>query len=44
LLELLAQQPIDVPLYWHHWRTGGELLAELTRHLARSTALISTVK
>ena len=26
---------LDVPLYWHHWRNGGELLAQLTSHLAR---------
>jgi LysR family transcriptional regulator (chromosome initiation inhibitor) len=34
LVELIANRSIDVPLYWHHWRNGGELLAELTRHLA----------
>ncbi|MGB4073542.1 LysR family transcriptional regulator ArgP [Pseudomonas sp.] len=38
LVELIADQPIDVPLYWHHWRNGGELLGELTRHLQRHTA------
>ena len=26
---------IDVPLYWHHWRNGGQLLAELTDNLVR---------
>jgi len=35
LLELLPGRPIDVPLYWHHWRNGGELLDQLTRHLQR---------
>lgn len=35
LQELLAQRPIDVLLYWHHWRSGGNLLANLTRHLQR---------
>ena len=35
LLELFPGPPIDVPLYWHHWRNGGELLDELTRHLVR---------
>jgi LysR family transcriptional regulator (chromosome initiation inhibitor) len=35
LVELLPQRPLDVPLYWHHWRNGGELLASLTRHLER---------
>ncbi|WP_339511243.1 LysR family transcriptional regulator ArgP [Pseudomonas sp. RL_15y_Pfl2_60] len=33
LMELQPQQPIDVPLYWHHWRNGGELLTQLTDHL-----------
>ena len=36
LVELIAEQPIDVPLYWHHWRNGGELLNQLTRHLAQA--------
>lgn len=36
LVELIPQRPIDVPLYWHHWRHGGELLASLTDHLARA--------
>ncbi|MDH1262167.1 LysR family transcriptional regulator ArgP [Pseudomonas sp. GD03944] len=38
LVELIPQQVIDVPLYWHHWRNGGELLASLTGHLARASA------
>ena len=33
LVELLPGQVIDVPLYWHYWRNGGELLASLTEHL-----------
>lgn len=33
LQELLPQRPLDVPLYWHHWRQGGELLATLTQRL-----------
>ncbi|AMB78630.1 MAG: LysR family transcriptional regulator ArgP [Pseudomonadales bacterium] len=36
LVELLADKPIDVPLYWHHWRNGGQLLGQLTEHLTRS--------
>ncbi|TBU97966.1 LysR family transcriptional regulator ArgP [Stutzerimonas kirkiae] len=36
LVELQAGLRIDVPLYWHHWRNGGELLGQLTRHLART--------
>ncbi|UTW09949.1 LysR family transcriptional regulator ArgP [Pseudomonas benzenivorans] len=37
LVEVLPERPLDVPLYWHHWRSGGELLASLTRHLQRAT-------
>lgn len=36
LLELRPEQPIDVPLYWHHWRNGGELLNQLTGHLLKA--------
>ncbi|MBB3063647.1 LysR family transcriptional regulator ArgP [Microbulbifer rhizosphaerae] len=36
LVELLPERPVDVPLYWHHWRNGGELLGELTRQLVRA--------
>ncbi|MFG0380139.1 LysR family transcriptional regulator ArgP [Pseudomonas sp. zbq_18] len=35
LVELLPERPLDVPLYWHHWRNGGELLSSLTRHLEK---------
>lgn len=38
LVELIFDQPIDVPLYWHHWRTGGELLSRLTGHLSAAAA------
>ena len=38
LLELLPDKPIDVPLYWHHWRNGGQLLGLLTEQLVRSSA------
>jgi LysR family transcriptional regulator (chromosome initiation inhibitor) len=37
LVDVLSGPPIDVPLYWHHWRNGGQLLDELTRHLVRCT-------
>ena len=37
LVEICTDTPIDVPLYWHHWRNGGQLLAQLTEHL-RHTA------
>lgn len=35
LVELTPAPWIDVPLYWHHWRHGGQLLTDLTDHLAR---------
>ena len=35
LVELVPGRAIDVPLYWHHWRNGGQLLAQLTEHLQR---------
>lgn len=35
LVELMPGKALDVPLYWHCWRNGGELLASLTRHLER---------
>ncbi|MNO65652.1 Chromosome initiation inhibitor [compost metagenome] len=38
LVELLPGRVIDVPLYWHHWRNGGELLAALTEHLLKNAA------
>ena len=38
LCELLPERPLDVPLYWHHWRSGGELLSALTQHLQRHAA------
>jgi LysR family transcriptional regulator (chromosome initiation inhibitor) len=36
LQELIPDRPIDVPLYWHHWRHGGELLGLLTDYLAQT--------
>lgn len=33
LVELLPGRPLDVALYWHHWRNGSRLLGELSRHL-----------
>ncbi|WXL24963.1 LysR family transcriptional regulator ArgP [Ectopseudomonas mendocina] len=38
LIDLDGGQPIDVPLYWHYWRNGGDLLDQLTRHLVRGAA------
>jgi LysR family transcriptional regulator (chromosome initiation inhibitor) len=37
LLELLPGRCLDVPLYWHHWRNGGELLGALAKHLQRTS-------
>lgn len=33
LVELSQAAALDVALYWHHWRNGGELLGALTAHL-----------
>ncbi|TLX63423.1 ArgP/LysG family DNA-binding transcriptional regulator [Stutzerimonas nosocomialis] len=33
LVDVLPGRYIDVPLYWHYWRNGGQLMAELTRQL-----------
>jgi LysR family transcriptional regulator (chromosome initiation inhibitor) len=38
LVELLADKPIDVPLYWHHWRNGGQLLGLLTERLIKAAS------
>lgn len=38
LVEIVPGRPLDVPLYWHHWRNGGELLSALTEHLHRGAA------
>ncbi len=36
LQEVLPGRVIEVPLYWHYWRNGGDLLAHLTRHLQQA--------
>ncbi|MCC6074615.1 LysR family transcriptional regulator ArgP [Pseudomonas sp. GCM10022188] len=36
LLDVLPGRCIDVPLYWHSWRLGGERLNSLTRHVERT--------
>lgn len=33
LVDLDPDSFIDVPLYWHHWRHGGQVLEALTDHL-----------
>ncbi len=35
LEELVPEQRVRVPLYWHYWRSGGRLLERLTAGLAR---------
>ncbi|WP_425054195.1 LysR family transcriptional regulator ArgP [Pseudomonas abyssi] len=35
LRQLLPGQALQVPLYWHYWRSGGQLLAGLTDELVR---------
>jgi LysR family transcriptional regulator (chromosome initiation inhibitor) len=30
LVELMPDNPLDVPLYWHYWRSGGQLLEQMT--------------
>ncbi|MFQ6574487.1 LysR family transcriptional regulator ArgP [Pseudomonas sp. UM16] len=37
LVEISPDKPIDVPLYWHHWRNGGQLLGQLTEHLRQTS-------
>ena len=36
LVELLPDNPLDVPLYWHYWRSGGHLLEQMTACLAQA--------
>lgn len=33
LVELVPGHSIDVPLYWHYWRHGGQLLERVTSRL-----------
>lgn len=40
LVDLVPERFIDVPLYWHHWRNGGELLAGLTEHLRQAATAV----
>lgn len=35
LVDLVSGYYLDVPLYWHYWRLGGESLDALARHLER---------
>lgn len=37
LVDLLPGHSIEVPLYWHHWRNGGQFLNRLTEHLAQQS-------
>ncbi|WP_225771949.1 LysR family transcriptional regulator ArgP [Pseudomonas sp. Marseille-Q5115] len=48
LHQLLPGHVSDVPLYWHHWRSGGKLLsdlgAELVKQAARALVPLSNVR
>ncbi|MFY0990446.1 LysR family transcriptional regulator ArgP [Halomonas sp. C05BenzN] len=33
LVDIAPGRHVEVPLYWHHWRHGGQTLEALTRHL-----------
>ncbi|MFZ5935597.1 transcriptional regulator ArgP [Pseudomonas putida] len=35
LVDINPDGCVDVAMYWHHWRQGGKLLADLTAHLVR---------
>lgn len=35
LQDVAPGHVVDVPLYWHYWRQGGETLTLLANHLAR---------
>ena len=37
LRDLLPGESLEVALYWHHWRHGGELLDALTAHLREAS-------
>ena len=38
LVQIPEARPIDVPLYWHHWKLASEKLARLTAALRRAAA------
>ncbi|QEM81581.1 LysR family transcriptional regulator ArgP [Halomonas binhaiensis] len=35
LVDVVPGIHLDVPLYWHYWRHGGDLLSALASHLAK---------
>ncbi|TVU70613.1 MULTISPECIES: LysR family transcriptional regulator ArgP [Cobetia] len=35
LIDIAPNHALEVPLYWHHWRHGGNTLERLTDHLLR---------
>lgn len=35
LIDIAPNHALEVPLYWHHWRHGGQTLERLTDHLLR---------
>jgi LysR family transcriptional regulator, chromosome initiation inhibitor len=40
LVELVPGLPLDVPLFWQHWRLEAEVLRELTRHVRAAAATL----
>jgi len=41
LVDVAPERALPVPLYWHYWRQGGDVLDGLTRALTRSAGLLS---
>lgn len=35
LVDLDSESKVIVPLYWHYWRQGGQVLEALTQHLTK---------
>jgi len=40
LVNIAPGSGLEVPLYWHFWRHGGELMSRLTRKLQDSNGLV----
>ncbi|MCM5703528.1 LysR family transcriptional regulator ArgP [Larsenimonas salina] len=37
LAEIETPSPVIVPMYWHYWRQGGQLLSSLTSYLSEQS-------
>jgi LysR family transcriptional regulator (chromosome initiation inhibitor) len=46
LRQLPPERPLQVPLYWHHWRNSIELLSALLQHehLHAATWLVAAAR